>query len=116
MASRWRRDQSSRDERDGRDWHGAYAFTVGGVQREWTGAGERWGRPRRDAARRDATASDAGDSGEMGEGDDRWGRAVSGRGQGAAGWVALELDGLGPNECPLSDFSGITSSFSFNFF
>ena len=32
--------------------------------------------------RRDATASDAGDSGEMGEGDDKWDLAVSERARG----------------------------------
>ena len=40
----------------------------------------------------------------MGEGDFRWGRVLSGRGRGAAGWVALELDGLGPMNSPLLIF------------
>ena len=49
--------------------------------------------------------SDAGDSGEMGEGDDKWDRHVSERERGLRAGLASELDGLGPKEFHLSDFS-----------
>ena len=64
------------------------------------------GRPPSDGTRRDATPrpSDAGDSGEMGDGDDKWDRHVSERERGLRAGLASELDGLGPMNFPPGDF------------